>query len=342
MFIKPVDFSEWTHKSSWGAGCNCVASSPKVINCTVTENINNSSGSTVVVDQSSSIRIINSIIYGNTGKYDVATRDLLSSINCSYSDIGSGYSGGSNINNDPLFIGDGDYSLQAASPCIDAGNSWYVNWNRDLNGNQRLWDGNDYGIAYVDMGAYEYGAQSVSPLYVTHNTGHLRLSVFQDGCFGHLSALGTLGEGCQYKNHADALCAGGLIFGTVSAGYVNGNQGSFGIINDFTNIDPIHPVASTDPEMDYITETAFNDKGTKNPYGVSVSQETFSNSGDDYIIMKFGFTPTSSALEDFYAGIFADWDVGGDEGFSKNLGGYDEARNLAYQYIADKSPDPDY
>ena len=192
------------------------------------------------------------------------------------------------------------------------------------------------------MGAYEYGAQSVSPLYLTHNTGDLRLSVFQEGSFGHLSALNSLGEGCQYKDHADALWTGGLIFGTISAGYVNGNQASFGIINEFKNTDPIHAVATTDPKTHYISETGYNDSNTKNPYGVSVSQKVFSNSGDDFLIIEFGFTPTSSALEDFYAGTFADWDVGSDDGYYKNLGGYDEARNLAYQYISDKSPDPGF
>lgn len=332
------------NQSSMGAGILCHTSTMRMVNSTVTENINTPSNSTVNVtgDGTSSIHIINCIIYGNTGKYDVTTSDLLSSIECYYSDIGSGYSGGTNFSSDPLFKGDGDYSLQAASPCIDAGNSWYIDWNRDLNGNQRLWDGSDYGIAYVDIGAYEYGSQSVSPLYLTHNTGDLKLSVFHDGSFGHLSALNSLGEGFQYRNHADALWTGGLIFGTISAGYVNGNQASFGIINDFKNTDPIHPLASTDPETDYISETAYNDSKTKNPFGVSVSQKVFSNSVDDFVIVEFGFTPSSSSLEGFYAGIFADWDVGGDEGYDKNIGGYDEARNLAYQYITDKSPDPDY
>lgn len=332
------------NQSSMGAGVLCHTSTMRMVNCTVTDNINSPSNSTVNVtgDGTSSIRIINCIIYGNTGKYDVSTSSLLSEISCSYSDIGSGYSGGTNFSADPLFKGGGDYSLQASSPCIDAGNSWYIDWNRDLNGNQRLWDCNDYGIAYVDMGAYEYGSQSVSRLYLTHHTGDLQFSVFHDGSFGHLSALNSLGEGFRYKKHADALWTGGLIFGTLSAGYVNGNQASFGIINDFKNTDPIHPVASTDPETDYMSETAYNDSNTNNPFGVSVSQIAFSNSGDDFVILKIGFTPTSTALEDFYVGIFADWDVGGDEGYDKNIGGYDEARNLAYQYITDKSPDPDY
>ena len=113
------------NQSSMGAGILCHTSDMRLVNSTVTENINTPSNSTVYVtgEGTSPIRIINCIIYGNTGKYDVATGDLLSNIECSYSDIGSGYSGGTNYNTDPLFKGGGDYSLQAASPCIDAGNS---------------------------------------------------------------------------------------------------------------------------------------------------------------------------------------------------------------------------
>ncbi len=331
------------NKSSMGAGMYCYwYDKTEVINCTVTENINNAYNATVSVDGSSSIKIANSIIYGNTGNSDVAVNDLFSSIKCYTSDIGTGYSGGTNISSDPLFKGNGDYSLQAASPCIDAGNSSWVGWNSDLNGNQRLWDGNGSGVAYVDMGTYEYGSQSVSPLYLTDNTSDFKMSIFWDGSIGHLSSMTALGEGCEFKNNPDALYAGGLIFGTKSAGYVNGNQASFGIVNDFINIESIHTVTSMDPEIDYISETVYNDNNAAAPYGVSVNQEALSKNDDEFVILKYGFTSNSSSLKDFYAGIFADWDVGASDGYPKNLGGYDQSRNLAYQYINDGSPDPNY
>jgi hypothetical protein len=123
---------------------------------------------------------------------------------------------------------------------------------------------------------------------------------------------------------------------------VNGNQASFGIINDFINTEPIHEVTSLDPEIDHISQTAYNDEGAIIPYGISVNQKAFSNTDDDFVILEFGFTSVSSFLDDFYAGIFADWDVGGSEGYPKNLGGYYQSRNLAYQYVIDGSPDPCY
>jgi hypothetical protein len=68
----------------------------------------------------------------------------------------------SNLDNlDPLFIDadNSDYHLQAISPCIDAGDNYAPELSEtDKDGNMRIFDGNDDGIAVVDMGAYEYGS----------------------------------------------------------------------------------------------------------------------------------------------------------------------------------------
>jgi len=81
------------------------------------------------------------------------TLDAYSTLQISYSNIEGGYEGEGNIDISPLFSDaeNDDYSLQSASPCIDAGTA-------DLDG-----DGIDdiidfYGLA-PDMGAYEYESE---------------------------------------------------------------------------------------------------------------------------------------------------------------------------------------
>ena len=241
-----------------------------------------------------------------------------------------------------IYAGTGDKGVFISN---DGGSTWHI-WNNGLKklaitkiriSGTKVWVGTEYGGAWC-----RNTAQSISLPYLTHNTGNYKMSIFQDGSFGHLSSLTTIGEGCQYKNNVDALYASGFIFGTQSAGFVNGNQASFGITNDFTNTEPIREVTSLDPKVDLISQAAYNDDGAIIPYGVTVNQKTYSDTGDEFVILEFGFTSASSSLDNFYAGIFADWDVGAGNGYSKNLGGYDQSRNLAYQYINDGSPDPNY
>lgn len=70
---------------------------------------------------------------------------------------GSNYTGTGSITNDPLFVGSGDYRLQAGSPCINTGtnSTWTTLTDTDLDGNKRRWPAN----GQADMGAYEFGSQ---------------------------------------------------------------------------------------------------------------------------------------------------------------------------------------
>src|SRR5262249_55022679 len=63
-----------------------------------------------------------------------------------------------NISVDPRFTHatTGDYSLQPASPCIDAAVSAPGVPVTDINGAPRPQDGNGDGVSVPDMGAYEY------------------------------------------------------------------------------------------------------------------------------------------------------------------------------------------
>jgi hypothetical protein len=88
----------------------------RVTNCTFFGN--SSCGQYSVVHQyGGSPAVRNCIAWNNTGS------PLSGSITCAFSDIQGGYSGAGNIDADPMFVdtANGDFHLQAGSPCIDTG-----------------------------------------------------------------------------------------------------------------------------------------------------------------------------------------------------------------------------
>jgi len=74
--------------------------------------------------------------------------------------------GDDNISDYPVFdsLGTHPYALHSSSPCIDTGTPditglFLPPW--DLLYHQRVWDGDNNGEAIIDMGCYEFGADSV-------------------------------------------------------------------------------------------------------------------------------------------------------------------------------------
>lgn len=92
--------------------------------------------------------IYNSIVYDNNGGNYGTDFGITLSYCCTTPDPG----GIGNITNDPVFVNpdDGDYHLQSNSPCINAGDNYYVSATNDLDNNPRISGGT------VDMGAYEF------------------------------------------------------------------------------------------------------------------------------------------------------------------------------------------
>jgi parallel beta-helix repeat protein len=83
--------------------------------------------------------------------------------NCTttYSCVKNGNTNNGNINDDPCFVNDANNNYHLSpypdSPCIDAGDSNLPDPNEtDINGEPRIFDGDDNGTDIVDMGADEY------------------------------------------------------------------------------------------------------------------------------------------------------------------------------------------
>ena len=171
---------------------NISSSSPTVTNCTFSGNRagsgggmrNSSSSSPTVSDCTFSG---NTAINGNALAFDgnpnfpsglIMTNCILwdggdeiwnndgSVITINYTDVQGGWPGTGNIDADPLFVDpdNGDFRLQAGSPCIDAGDNTAVPEGvlRDLDGNPRFVAdacAGESGVT-VDMGAYEFQGTS--------------------------------------------------------------------------------------------------------------------------------------------------------------------------------------
>jgi parallel beta-helix repeat protein/predicted outer membrane repeat protein len=167
-------FQDNTADGDLGGGGICIYqySSPQISNNLIIGN-SASKGGAILGQGDVSPEIINNHIYGNSvnGVYrgdDVSIFTITNNIiwgngddlydcTATYSDIEDGDFGEGNICADPLFVDliNGNFHLQAGSPCIDAGNNTGAP-STDFDGNPRPIDGDGDEIAIVDMGAFEY------------------------------------------------------------------------------------------------------------------------------------------------------------------------------------------
>jgi hypothetical protein len=119
-----------------------------LINCTVVSN------SIAAYDGSvNGCTLKNCIVYYNFNYYTNADSGDGNFTNCCTS-FAVTFAGANNFTNPPLFanLSAGDFHLNAASPCINAGNNSFITNSTDLDGNPRIVGG------IVDIGAYEFQA----------------------------------------------------------------------------------------------------------------------------------------------------------------------------------------
>jgi RHS repeat-associated protein len=133
----------------------------QITNCTLADNSAYRGGG-IYNDADGYSQVTNSILWGNmSNEGGQIYSNGSSGTNLQYS----------NTDQDPRFMSNDDYyHLRCTSPCIDAGNNSSAYGSEDLDGDNRILDGNNSGTAEVDMGADEY---TITPqtYYVDESNG---------------------------------------------------------------------------------------------------------------------------------------------------------------------------
>ncbi|MCF7794568.1 MAG: hypothetical protein K9N09_11310 [Candidatus Cloacimonetes bacterium] len=165
-----------------------VGSSTLISNCIFTNNQNSSIGNSATFVPMGNISISNSI-FNNSSTNEIILGDrtqwgYIDTLSIQYCNIDGGQNAIVNQNNAnivnwlegnideyPQFLlsGNDPYQLSEFSPCIDAGTPDTTGLFLppfDLLHHERIWDGDNNGEAIIDMGCYEFGADSVG---VTNN-----------------------------------------------------------------------------------------------------------------------------------------------------------------------------
>jgi hypothetical protein len=178
-----------------------------------------------------------------------------------------------------------------------------------------------------------------------HSTGHLVASVMNNGSIGVNSFDDvSYGEGINWNGIA-GLWRAGPVFGSAAAGTVNGQARDasarqfFDLANvssDFTSGFTSETVGSID--FDQVSEAVINDELAPNPYGMNITQQTYSKTGEDVVYMRYGFENiTASEVVNFSTGLFVDFDI---EPYASNSGGFAMSEHLAYVYQTVGTTDP--
>ena len=203
----------------------------------------------------------------------------------------------------------------------------------------------DFKIIYTD-GSYsdfEYFSVVVNPSYFNMDINKITTTINSRGNFGFNDySNNTQGVGFKYNNGTNLLFEGGLVCAISNSQVSDVVRGSNQAVQnaDFTSIIPFQ---ITQPGIisNQDGNAKFNDNGagaTKIGIEVSLSSYSFITTVDeDYIIMKYRIKNTNtSAVNNFYAGLFADWDIGvqGD----LNKADWDATNQMGYIWRTDNNP----
>ncbi|GIV27373.1 MAG: hypothetical protein KatS3mg027_1187 [Bacteroidia bacterium] len=184
--------------------------------------------------------------------------------------------------------------------------------------------------------------------YVYMNATYINITVndvfstgTSNGRIGYNSTNQTQGLGFTYNGN-NLLYEAGLMFGVSTTSVSNCvRNASGGYDNEFTTISPIVKIPASSALSDMDTYAKYNDAASSTPMSVEIEQRTFAWStipNTKFIIWEYTFKNNqSTTLNNFYAGIFADFDIDASS-FADNKCAYDASTKMGYTYRTTGTP----
>ncbi len=177
----------------------------------------------------------------------------------------------------PIWI-NGDYRLQSGSPCIDAGNNSPPEGlpNNDLEGDERVIDGDLNGTAIVDMGADEYKPDGIA----------LPISLY----FPHVASNRTWETEICVINNSDSQTLNGIFKGYNNAGGFVSQINGVSLVPHARREITVGDEFSSPTDIGYITFESDSDSVVgytkfyvEEHYRVAIPAVSEINAGDIYI-----------------------------------------------------------
>jgi len=192
---------------------------------------------------------------------------------------------------------------------------------------------------------YDYVTLSVLPAYGDLYINNVAVTITNLGRIGHPDPYNAeAGIGFKYNEGSDLLFEGAIITGINTDTLSNAARNdTSGYDEDFLFI-PGGDITILTPGLisDQESEGKFNDQKADIPLPVVITQTTYawSDSGNqDYVIFLYTILNTGSRdLNNYYFGLFFDWDIDGGS-YDTNMIDFDNPRRLGYVYDSGDGPD---
>ncbi len=190
---------------------------------------------------------------------------------------------------------------------------------------------------------FEWITVDINPAYRTQKSGNLNLTVTSKGSLGFDDfPNNSKGEGLTFKESKNLLFEGALMYGTSPKTIVNSarNATSGSSDNDFFTTTPF-TLKIPGNLADEQGLTIFNDNNAgTGTLKIETKLQTYSYSNtpnDNYIILEYSFyNTTSSSIDNFYVGIYSDFDIG--TGSDNDFANYNSENNFGYVYDNEENP----